>query len=754
MDGLGQTLSTRLLTGGGRYIEDEPAADALSMLVLRSPVAHGVITELDVSDARAMPGVMAVLTHADIARAAGPIRCREEIIGLDGPMVQPDRTLLADGKVVFVGQPVAVVVAETAVIARDAVEAITLDIDPLPAVFDPRLAEVTPPIWHDAPVNISFRWQRGNGADTQAMIASADHLVELEVPHPRIAIAPVETRGCLASYGPEGYCLTTPSQGVVFLRTTLATCLGIDPSELRVITHDVGGSFAVKIWPYPEQAIALIAAKQTGRPVRWIADRGEAFNGDAPGRGRIDRARLALDAEGRFMAFSIDAIADMGAFLSPAAPSIVTGGACRPFGQAYDIPGMHYQVSAVFTNAVPTDAFRGAGKPESTGTLERLIDVAAARMGIDPSELRRRNLIKPAQLPYPTPMGETVDSGDFPAVFQAAEIESDWANLHNRKAVNGRHGKLRGGAIAPLVHASGGSNAERSEVRALTDGTVLVRTGTQDSGQSHRHSLALVAARVLEIDPARVRVEQGDSAWLSKGGGTGGSNLMPVAGNTVHRTSHAMLDEARHAAAEMLEVADADLDYGAGTFRIVGTDRTATLAQVAQYMEHEGPGCVAQLDFEGDHTTWPNGVYAVEVVVDPETGVTVLDRFVGVTDVGQVINGPAATGQVHGGVGQAIGEALMEGMIFDDDGQPLNASFMDYQMPRAADLPMMGHGWVHTDAPTSLIGAKGVGELASIGAPGIIANAVLDALRPLGVEHLDMPLTPLKIWQAIQTVAR
>ena len=367
-----------------------------------------------------------------------------------------------------------------------------------------------------------------------------------------------------------------------------------------MVTHDVGGSFAVKIWPYPEQVLALVAARRLGVPVRWTGTPSEAFIGDAAGRGRIDRGRLALDADGRFLAFEIEATADMGAFLHTVAPSIVTQGAVRPFGQVYDIPAQRYAVQAVFTNAVPTDAYRGAGKPESTGTLERLIDIAAGRLGIDPFELRRRNLIAPARLPLDTPMGETIDAGDFPALAARVHAAADWDGLAARKADSAARGRLRGGALSFHMHASGGSTAERSEVRALPDGTVRVRTGAQDSGQGHAAALARVAARALDLPEERIRVEQGDSAWLETGGGTGGSNLLPVAGPTVHRTALAMLDRARARAAGMLEAAEADLDYGGGVFRIVGTDRALGLAEVAAAMEEaDAPGCVAGAGFPG-----------------------------------------------------------------------------------------------------------------------------------------------------------
>ena len=743
-------VDRQLLAGRGRFIDDETRPGQLAMVVLRSPVAHGMITALDVTEARALPGVHLVLTAEDLAaEGIGPIALRAPLADPDGVFHEPHRPILAEAKVAYVGQPIAAVVADTPEIAQDALEAIGLDIDDLAAIVDPLMADAGVQIWEDVPGNTAFRWQKGNGSETDDLIASAAHVVTRTVHHPRIAIAPMEPRGVLAEFADGRYTLTTPSQGVSGIRAAVSKTMGIAQETLRVITHDVGGSFAAKIWPYPEHVLGLLAARLTGRPVKWIASRSESFGAETPGRGRVDQATLALDAEGRFLAFRIDAIADMGAFLSPAAASIVTTGAVRPFGQVYDIPGQHYRVAAVLTNAPPTDAYRGAGKPESTGTLERLIDIAARGLEIDPAELRRRNLIRPDQLPYATPMDETVDAGDFAGIMDATQDLADWQGISARKAESRSRGMLRGVAIGCQMHATGGSVTERSEVRALADGTVVVRTGSQDSGQGHRESLAIVAAEALEISTERIQVEQGDSAHDGIVGATGGSNLMPVAANTVHRTALAMLERARAAAADLLEAAQADLEYGLGAFRIVGTDRRAELAEIALHLDEQDDNCMAQLDFQGDHTTWPNGFNVCEVEIDPETGAVRIDRFATVNDLGRLVNEPAALGQILGGIGQGVGEALMEGMIYDPDGQPLTASFMDCGMPRADHFPQIATGWHSTDSPNALLGAKGVGELPSIGTSPVVVNAVLDALAPLGVAHLDIPLTPLKIWRAV-----
>ena len=739
------------LTGDAEYTADLSAPDQLHMVVLRSPVAHGTILRLDVAEAASMPGVKLIVTAEDLAKAGvRPLALRAPLTDTDGPCHEPRRPVLAEEKVAYAGQPVAAIVAETPEQAQDAAEAVDLEIGELPAVHDITSAHEGPQIWDDVPENRAFRWTGGNADETRAAFEQASVVYDSEIDHPRIAISPVETRAVLATFEDGQYTLFTPSQGVVGIRAAMTACLGLAEGVLRVVTPNVGGSFAVKIWPYPEQALALFAAQRTGRPVKWESSRSEALLSDIGGRARHDRGRLALDDDGRFQAFEIDARADMGAFLNTAAPNIVSANSIRPFNQVYKIPGLTYRVEAMLTNAVPTDAYRGAGKPECAHVLERLIDIAADGMGVDRLELRRRNLITPDDLPYRSAVGETFDGGDFPRILNMLEDAADWPGVAARKAASADAGVLRGAGIGFTLHATGGSAAERSEVRAMPDGTVIVRTSSQDSGQSHRETLAIVASRALEIPEDRIRVEQGDSAQLETGGGTGGSNLMPVAANTVHRTALDMLERAKETAAEMLEVAAVDILYGGGEFWIAGTDRRVSLAEVAgQTGDEDDPGCVSQLDFEGIHTTFPNGAMLCEVEIDPETGATRIDRFTCVNDVGEVFHPQAAEGQIHGGLAQGIGEALMEGMRFDANGQPLTGSFMDYQLPRAADLPMFGNSWMPTNSPNSIVGAKGIGEMPSIGTPGLVVNAVMDALHPRGVRHIDKPITPFRIWQAI-----
>ncbi|NBB71943.1 MAG: molybdopterin-dependent oxidoreductase [Alphaproteobacteria bacterium] len=745
----------RLVRGGGRFIDDRAPAGALRLAVLRAPFAHGRITRLETAAAATMPGVRAVLTARDLAeRGVAALATRAPLDDTDdGRFFAPPRPILADGVVRHVGEAVAAVVADDVATAADALEAIDLDIEAWPAVVDPEAARAAGAIRAEAPDNVAFRWSKGDADAAAGAMARAAHVVELTVRHPRVAAAPLEPRGALASYARETgrYTLWTPSQGVVALRAAMAQALAVDTDAVRIVTEDVGGSFAVKIWPYPEQVLALVAAERTGRPVKWVADRAESFAADVPGRARVDRARLALDADGRFLAFAVDALADIGAYVNTVAPAIVTTGATRVMGHVYRIAHLHYAVTATFTNGPPTDAYRGAGKPETVATLERLIDVAAARLGLDRFELRRRNLITPEALPYRTGMGETIDGGDLPALAARLDEAADLAGFAERRAASAARGRRRGLGLTFHLHATGGSTDERSEVRVRPEGAVVVRSGTQDSGQGHRRALAAVAAEVLDLPRERVRVEQGDSDRLAVGGGTGGSNLMPVAANTVHRTAHALLGQARARAAEVLEVASADLAYAGGRFRIKGTDRGVGLFELAAMgaARDDAPACIAERDFEGEHSTYPAGGYAVEVELDPETGAVRVERWCGLDDIGRVIDPPGAFGQLAGGVTQALGEALGEALVYDANGQLLTGSFMDYWMPRAGDVPAFVLDFAPTPSPNSRLGVKGVGEVGSIGGVAAVVNAVHDALRPFGVEHVDRPLTPAKLWAAI-----
>ncbi len=755
----------RLLTGHGCYVDDLFPEGAAHAIVVRSAFAHACLHSIAVDDAKNVPGVLTILTGDDlVSEGVGPMRSRMPMVGHDGkPMIEPERPALAQGVAKYAGQPVAFIVAETVSAALEAAELVDIEYEDLEPVTDlaHAVSDGAPQLWDEAPRNVSLDWRIGNGSDVDAAIASADHVVELTVNHPRAVIAPVEPRGCVGAFDDETgkYTLHTPSQGVVMLRAAMSEALGVDETDMRVITNDVGGSFAAKIWPYPEQILCLLAARLIGRPVKWIADRTESFVADAPGRGRLDRATLALTKDGTITAFRIDALADMGAFLNAVSPSIVTKGAVRVFTSCYKITAAEYRVQAVFTNATPTDAYRGAGKPESAGTLERLIDFACDKHGFDRADIRAKNLMTPADLPFHTPMGEDYDGGDYPEIFRKALAKAGYANYADRRTASEADGKKRGIGFGIHVHATGGSTAERSKVELTDDGKVRVRTGTQDSGQGHQTTLAQVAAETLGIDPTQVIVEQGDSDDLQVGGGTGGSCLMPIAANTVHRAAVEMVENGKKLAGHIMETAAQDIEYAGGSFKVAGTDKAISFPELMARMgdipaETLEPGlrggCVGEMDFEGKHTTFPNGAYVVEVEVDPDTGHVAVDRFVGVDDLGRIVNEPLAFGQVTGGIAQAIGEVLMEGSVYDpESGQLLTGSLMDYAFPRADDVPFIDHAWAATPSPNSLLGVKGVGEVPSIGGPGPIMNAVIDALAGYGVKHIDIPMTPQKVWTAI-----
>lgn len=752
----GRVEDRRLLTGAGCFIDDVRPDGVAHAVVLRSPHAHARIVGLDVEAARTAEGVQCVLTAAELT-GLGPLKSLSRVIGRDGrPNAEPRRPILAEERVHHVGEAVAFVVAEHFAQALDASELIEATYQELPAVTDPlhALAQEAPQIWPEAPANLSFDWQAGDAAAVEAACATAAHLIELTVHHPRIVVAPIETRGALGTYDTEKgrYLLQAPSQGVHRMRSCIAEVLGIGEELLQVVTPEVGGSFGTKIFPYPEYALVLHAARLLGRPVHWMASRSEAFLADAQGRARVDRARLALDRDGTMLALEVDAVGDLGAYLSTVGAFCPTEGASKALGQLYRIPAVCYRAQGVFTNTAPTDAYRGAGKPESATTLECLIDQAARQTGLNRVELRRRNLVRPGELPFTTAMGQVIDSGDFPALLDRALALADWDSFADRAEEARRAGRCRGIGLGLYLHTTGGNSAELSRLTIRADGSLQLLTGTQASGQGHETVLAEIAARELGIEASRIVVVQGDSDLRPTGGGTGGSSLLVIAGTTVVRAAGALIARGRELAAERLEAAAADIVYEAGRFAIVGTDRGVTLAKLAR----DAPGaCFGEAGFAGTQESYPNGAYVAEVELDPETGIVALRRLTGLDDLGRVINPALAEGQLHGGWAQGIGAALMERTHYDPkSGQLLSGSFMDYQLPRAEDLPLFRLEQRPEPCRTNALGVKGAGEVATIGAPGAVLNAVADALARLGVGFPQMPATPERIWRAIFKAGR
>ncbi len=730
----------RLLTGHGRFVDDLPFPHALHAYVLRSPHAHARILSMDVEAARAVPGVEAVYTAADLERdGIGALPCRTPVVSRDGsPMQAPDRTALAESVVRYVGDGVAFVVARTPEIARDAAELVEIDYEALDACTDVRASRER-----------CFDWEKGDAGAVEAAFARAARICTMDVVNSRVVINPIETRSVVADYDAQSgrYTLYTQSQGVHSLQKALAeSVLGIEQHRLRVVTYDVGGSFGMKIFTYPEQALALYAARRLERPVKWVGDRSDAFLTDTHGRDHAHHAEIALDAEGRFLALRVHVKANLGAYLSSIAPLIPTDGLQRVFGHVYAIPALYLRVEGMLTNTTPIDAYRGAGKPEIVTTVERLIDCAARESGIDRIKLRRINLVPSSAMPY-SAFGRVYDCGDFEAVMDRALALSDWAGFAERRALSQARGDRRGIGLALYLHATGGSPVEVSQVE-LTAEAVVVRTGTQSSGQGHETVFAMLVAERLQIPIEQVRVVQGDTDAIASGGGTGGSSSLPIGATTIVRATEQMLEQARASASDMLEAAALDLEYGEGRFTVSGTDLCVGLFEIASRLrEGEPRSCVGETAFEGEHGTNPNGAYVCEVSIDGETGHVRIEAFTCVDDLGTVLDPAIATGQVIGGAVQGIGQALLERTVYDEEsGQLLSGSFMDYALPRADDLPAFTS--VLTGEPTrnNPLGMKGAGEVGPIGAPGAVINAVVDAL---GGRDFEMPATSERIWRAM-----
>ncbi|MCX7931636.1 MAG: xanthine dehydrogenase family protein molybdopterin-binding subunit [Rhodovarius sp.] len=751
----------RLLVGAGRYTDDIALPGQAYGVVLRSPHAHARIRSIDTTAARAMPGVLLVLTGADLAAAGvGELPCTIPLKNRDGtPRADTPRLPLATDRVRHVGDPVAFIVAETLEQARDAAEAVVVDYEPLPAATDLATAwqPGAPQIWPHAPNNICFDWETGDAAATDAAFAEAAHITRLTVVNNRVVVASMEGRACAAQYdaGSGKLTLYCGTQGSWLVRDLLAEhVLKVPPETIRVVTPDVGGGFGMKLYLYAEYALCALAARQLGRPVKWTAERSEAFLSDTHGRDNITLGELALDKEGRFLALRTRNYANMGAYLSTFAPYIPTLAGTKVLASVYRFRAIHARVIGVFTNTVPVDASRGAGRPESNYLVERLIDTAAREMGIDRIELRRRNMVPPSAMPYTTPVGQRYDSGDFLTVLEAALARADWAGFPARREEAARRGKRRGIGLAYYLEATGGAATERAEVRFTADGFAEVWVGTQSTGQGHETAYAMLTSHELGIPIEKIRVRQGDTDEVPTGGGTGGARSLYSEGAAILATTAAVIEKGKQAASEVLEAAVADIEFEAGRFRVAGTDRGIDILELAARQRARAAAGEAATLLDAAEVakipahTFPNGCHIAEVEVDPETGVIEIVRYVVVDDVGHVLNPLIVRGQVHGGVAQGIGQAVLERAAYDPaSGQLLTASFMDYALPRAEDLPAIEVDLIEVPCETNPLGVKGAGEAGAVGSPPAVINALVDALEG---RHIDMPATPEAVWKAVR----
>jgi aerobic carbon-monoxide dehydrogenase large subunit len=737
----------RLLTGKGRYTDDLQLPGMAHGVTLRSPYGHATLARIDATAARAMPGVLAVYLARDVADY-GELPC---VVPLSGPIKTP-RPLLAGDRVRFVGDGIAFVVAETREQARAAADSIEIDFDELPAVASVAAATApgAPAVWPDAGGNVVFDWHVGNAEATDAALAGSAHVTSLGIVQNRIAPTSMEVRAAVGQWDPQAhFTLTTGSQGVAGMQQMLAGLVMKCPADqLRIVTGDVGGGFGMKSFLYPEYALVLHAAKALGRPVKWTGDRSDAFQTDSHGRAMESIARLGFDSDGLITALKVETWSDLGAYQSQFGPAIQTLAGGRIIGGVYRIPTIHNRVYGVMTNTAPVDAYRGAGRPESAYIMERLLEAAARELGLEVDEIRRRNLLKPTELPHQNGLGLKFDVGDFPAVLDRALANADWPGFPARKAAARARGKRYGRGLCYYVEiAGGGSRDEFADVRVLAGGIVEVAVGTQSNGQGHETVYAQVTAERLGIPMEQVRIVQGDTGRLEQGNGTGGSRSMAWGGS-------ACLQVADDLVARGLELAKADLgdevDYADGLFRGRATNNTLSLAELSE----KHPGALdgrARFAPEDPRPTFPNGCHVAEVEVDPETGRVEVTRYSLVDDFGTIVNPMLLIGQIHGGVAQGLGQVLTENIVYDDAAQLLTGSFMDYGIPRADDMPpSIGFDTLPTTSPTNPLGAKGCGEAGTIGAMPSVMNAIIDALDGT---QLEMPATPEKIWRICQRLS-
>lgn len=741
-----------LIQGKGAYTADFTPQNCLHAFVMRSQMAHARFVVSNLDEAKAADGVRLVWTAADIADL-GPIPC-------DGLERQPDgsmptatkRTALASGVARHVGDPVAFIVADTVENAQAAADLLEVDYDALDIIVEAAKAldPDAPLVWPELATNLANLIHRGDQQKTDVEFARADKIAKLDITNNRLVCNYMETRACLSEYDESTgrFTVTMGTQGGHNMRDFLCNdILKIEPSRMRIITPDVGGGFGPKAFVYPEYPLVIKASETLATPIKWVGDRSEHFLQDAHGRDNVLTAELAIDEDGRFLALRVDLVANMGAYLSQYAPFIPYLGITMATG-CYDIPVMDYTVKCVYTNTVPVDAYRGAGRPEAAYHIERLVNEAARITGLEPEEIRRRNFIKPEQMPYRTPGRRTYDTGDFAGQMDAALAKADHAGFETRRQASAAMGKYRGFGFATYVEACAFAGSEEARIELNDDGSVTLLIGTQSNGQGHETAYAQFIAGHLGLDYDKINVVQGDTDRVRQGDGTGGSRSIPLGAVSVEWAAKSLAQKIKEKASDELEVAAQDLELDQGVVRIVGTDRQITLAEIAQNSSEQ---LFALEEFKQNEATYPNGTHAVELEIDPQTGVTQLLNYTIVDDFGVTVNPMLLAGQVHGGVVQGIGQALLEHTVYDEDGQLLSASFLDYCMPRADDVVDFNFETRNVPSKTNALGIKGAGEAGSIGSCPAIMNAVVDALtRGAGITHLDMPATPLRVWEALQ----
>jgi aerobic carbon-monoxide dehydrogenase large subunit len=749
-----------LLRGQGRYTDDVSLPGQAYAVMVRSRHGHGVIRAIRTEAARQMPGVLAVYTAADL-EGYGPLKCNMPLKNRDGsPMKKPWRGVLAKDKVRYVGDPVACVIAETVFAAKDAAETVEIDVDPLAAVIslEDAARQDAPLLYDDIPANIPLDYHFGDTAAVDAAFASAAHVTRLKLLNSRVVVNAMEPRAALAAYDGGRFTIHVGSQGVTGMRAQIADCLGVEPKTVHVFTGQVGGSFGMKGVLFPEYVCIMHGARALGQPVKWTDERSGSFFSDSHGRDQEFVGELALDKDGNFLAVRFTGFADMGAFLSPMGPIPGTLNIVKNVQSMYRTPLIEVSSKCVFTNTSQIGPYRGAGRPEGNYFIERLIDTAAAEMGMDRMALRRRNQIRRQDLPYKTASEVTYDSGDFTALTKQAFELADGKGFARRKRESARRGKLRGFGIGNFLEVTAPPSKELADIAFNADDTVTLTTGTLDFGMGHATPFAQVLSEKLGIPFDKISLVQGDSDRVVMGGGSGGSKSLMHSGTAIVEASAKIVEKGRDIASHVLEASVSDIEFSHGRFTIAGTDRSISIMELAKSLrERKVPlPADAPQSLDVQHisdgpgaATFPNGCHVAEVEVDPDTGVVELVTYTCVNDFGNVVNPLIVAGQLHGGVVQGVGQALMEMTVYDGDGQLLTGSFMDYAMPRAADVPSFVLAEHPVPAKTNPLGVKGCGEAGCAGSLTSVMNAVLDALADRGIRHLDMPLTPFRIWQAL-----